>query len=154
MQEFEDVKTIIIVGVVMPILFVLAMFFLISCSSVSVKSPVVILSSEVKVGNSLGKHSIAGTYFQCVNISEYDIKELVISYDLFDMSQKVPKFIRHCEAVFTGYFEKGESNLMVHSLDKLINSSLISKYDVSNVFVKEIKFTDSSVWSNGGWIIG
>lgn len=153
MQEFDDFKTLIMVGFVMPLLFVLAMLLLSSCSMIGTECPVAIVNSEVKVGMVDRKHNIAGAYFDCVNISEYDIEKLVIAYDLFDMSDKNPKFVRHCEAVFSGYFEKGEASQLVHSLDGLFSGKVSSDYAISNIYVKDVLFTDSSVWSNGGWIL-
>lgn len=126
-------------------LSVLGLLLLFSCSTMNCDCPVYVSLNDV----SLPKIS-----FSCMNVCNDNVVSLEVGFDVFDVTNENPKFVKHIDLKVEGYIESGETKTFEKSMIGSLPCESNNKFEISNLYVKEVIFENSIVWKNKGVIIG
>lgn len=128
----------------------LLMIFVSSCASLFEDNcPYLIANPHMELGSNNDIHNYGGAYFSLYNSSSKTIEEFTISFMLFDEEGKSP-FIgsNQVTSVIKTQLGSGESDEFVVNLDTYLSVIPSEPYLMDYVFVKSIKYSDGTVWTD------
>lgn len=120
-----------------------------SCSQNEISPPYVITQSSVRVGKNEPSYSIAGAHVFISNVSNKTIHSLTLSFLLFDSDGDLCLPLGKCiESECLQKIKPFQTKEIVLSLDSALGGHIHSSYQLGNVFVKRVAFSDGSVWND------
>ncbi|MBQ4379332.1 MAG: hypothetical protein II821_09075 [Treponema sp.] len=131
------------------ILMTVSVVFLSCCTTDILSAPYVISNPHVETGSIDEKYNYAGMHFSLFNDSEKTIRSFTISFMLYDSEGNNPFIgsnciVSKCEEMI----EAGAAGDFVISLDQYISVVPDEAYLTDFVYIREICYTDLSVWKD------
>ena len=131
------------------LLCLLSVLAFVSCSQQNASPPYVITQSSVRVGSNGSLYHAAGAHFIVSNVSDKTIRSLTLCFLVFDSDGDVCLPLGNMvESTYLQKIKPFQSREIVISLDSVLGGHINAPYQVENAFVKQIVFSDGSVWED------
>lgn len=135
---------------VFPVLcFLLIAAVFVSCSQEDAGPPYVITQSSVTVGAGSSMYRFAGAHFTVANAGNKTIHSLTVCFLLFDADGDICLPLGNMiESTCLKKIKPFQSQEIVVNLDSVLGSQIRAPYQLGNMFVKQIVFSDGTVWTD------
>lgn len=121
-----------------------------SCCSINqLTPPYYVTNQEVNIGDYKDLYSYVGASISIYNKSEKTIAKMIIAFNVFDEDENYFGYGTNSVCSdFIGIIKPKETEKIIINLDSVLGSHLENGLQIDNLYIKQITYTDGSVWSD------